>query len=622
MSESSVVMPDGSLFEFWDDGTKYRKIYHVARENPSASDDNPGTKEKPFKTISKAASILLPREKVIVHQGVYREWVRPAHGGEGPERMIAYEAAQGETVRVLGSKLWQPEFKPTEGWSLGGNWTGRIWMADLPAEWFIGYNPFAVTNMSAEYTVFTFPRWSAEETRRMQLKRGMIFADGQPLKQVFRITDLTRFDGAFWVEDPGLRIHLRLFNDADPRSVQFEVVTREQVFAPEVRGLGYIRVSGFSFEHAANGVPIPQRGMISTSRGHHWIIENNTIRWANALGLDVGNESWHASRRSSEKSLGGHIVRRNYVSDCGVCGIAGCGSVDHTLVEKNVIERIGGMNIERIWESAGLKFHRSNGVLIRRNVFRHVYHAPGLWLDYLNRNSRVTRNVFVDIESIHGACFIEVSHEANAVDHNIFWDIRPPTIPTAHPRMGSGVNVDTGEKCLVAHNLFGKIQGYAVNVHLMQAKRVVGGRVGLCRKHKVMNNIFVECPHRIFFSRSQDNESDGNLFDVRTDLTPWLHAAAVPGIEAQALPISFCIEHPEPEALLDLEAWQEYYGFDKNSAQAVIHAELDPETLVLTISVEGKLPKCSRITGISKEKGKLSPGPFDLKPGKQVYRLK
>ena len=59
-----VVLPDGTLFPFWDDRTAYRKIYHVAGRNPQASDANPGTQEKPFKTINRAADVLEPGEKV------------------------------------------------------------------------------------------------------------------------------------------------------------------------------------------------------------------------------------------------------------------------------------------------------------------------------------------------------------------------------------------------------------------------------------------------------------------------------------------------------------------------------------------------------------------------------
>ena len=33
-----------------------------------------------------------------------------------------------------------------------------------------------------------------------------------------------------------------------------------------------------------------QSGLVSCRSGRHWIIENNSIRWANSVGLDVGRE--------------------------------------------------------------------------------------------------------------------------------------------------------------------------------------------------------------------------------------------------------------------------------------------------------------------------------------------
>jgi hypothetical protein len=103
--------------------------------------------------------------------------------------------------------------------------------------------------------------------------------------------------------------------------------------------------------------------------------------------------------------------------------------------------------------------------------------------------------------------------------------------------------------------------------------------------------VFWQCPHRILFGRVTENRSDGNLFDERDDAT------------------SLCIEYADPKALLNLKAWQEFYGFDRHSAQATIEAEFDPETLVLSVTVRGALPRGLRA------------GPFALRQGRQVRRF-
>ena len=576
MADTAITMPDGKAFEFWDDHTSYTKVYHVACRHRDASDDNPGTAARPFTTINHAAQVLEPGQKVIVHAGVYRERVAPARGGAGPDRMIAYEAARGEDVRVCGSRLWSAAFRPSEGWSAAAA-GGRVWMGDLPAEWFVGFNPFMTCNFSSEYLTFTRD-WRDEETLAFLRRRGQLFADGQPLKQVPRFADLAAAAGAFWIEDPGLRLHFRLPADADPAAVTLEVSVQDQVFAPRERGLGYVRVSGFTFQHGADGIPVPQRAMVSAARGHHWIIERNTIRHANAVGLDVGNETWHAPRRDGP--VGHHVIRGNRISHCGACGLAGVIGMDGTLVENNLFEHIGDLDVERIWETAGLKFHVCDTVLIRRNVFRHIRHAPGLWLDYLNKNCRVTENVFADIQAIHGGLYLEVSQAPNQIDHNVFWDIRGDG---AGPHGGAALDIDSGEEAVVLNNFFGRVRhDFAVRAHLGQAARPVDGRTGLCRRQQVRRNIFVETPKRILFGVATDNRSDDNFFDARNDTC------------------SFAVTHPPPEALLNLAAWQEYYGQDRASRQGQLEAEFDPETLVLRVTVADPPPDV---------------GPFPLRAG-------
>lgn len=76
-------------------------IYYVAK---SGSDRNPGTKNCPFLTIQRAADVAVAGDTVIVHEGVYREWVKPRYGGLTSDCRITYMAAQGEHVVIKGSE--------------------------------------------------------------------------------------------------------------------------------------------------------------------------------------------------------------------------------------------------------------------------------------------------------------------------------------------------------------------------------------------------------------------------------------------------------------------------------------------------------------------------------------
>jgi hypothetical protein len=592
-----VAMPAGGHFAFWDEETEYAKTYHVAQNHPAASDENPGTADEPFATINRAAELLQPGERVIVHEGVYRECVRPARGGTGPDAMIHYQAAEGEAVHVRASDVWRPVLKPTREYWVPRDVDPPILTAELPADAFGGYNPFGVSNIPRAMMRYGW-EWTEEEFERLYLRRGCIYVDGEPLEQVFHLRGLPDRAGAFWVEPSGVRVHVRMPKGVDPETATFEISVREQCFAPLVGDLSYVRVSGFHFAHAANGVPWPQRGMLSASRGDHWIVEDCTFRHANALGIDIGEQDWW---RHVDPPYGRHIIRRNVIADCGVCGLAADENNEGTLIEHNTFERIGGLNVERTLEAGAIKFHEGINVLIRNNVFRHISHAPGVWLDRGNRNCRVTGNVFADVSTMLGVAYIEVSQEPNAIDHNLFWDIRDgdlrgPDKPDYVRHGGVAADSDSSEKVVVANNLFFGVHGnYAVSMHLQQGGRRVrqrsGPRVGLCRKHRVVNNIFEDCDRCIRFAHAADNVADGNLYPRR------FRGYAV------------SILRPEPEAKLNIEAWREYYGQGRGSAQARVRVGFDPQTLELSFSLEGDAPQTAAVEELSVEAGGPA-GPF------------
>ena len=105
------------------------KEYHVAK---SGSDQNNGTKERPFLTIQKAAEVAQPGDVITVQKGVYRERITPPRGGESDEKRIIYQAAEGEKVEIKGSEQIQ-------NWE---NFKGTVWKATIPNSFFKTYNPY------------------------------------------------------------------------------------------------------------------------------------------------------------------------------------------------------------------------------------------------------------------------------------------------------------------------------------------------------------------------------------------------------------------------------------------------------------------------------------------------
>ncbi len=228
-------------------------------------------------------------------------------------------------------------------------------------------------------------------------------------------------DARFCVENTGNIIDIRVPADTPPNPL-IEITTREQAFVPMEAGMGYIRIKGITFQHAGNGYPPPQRGLVSTNGGNHWIIENNAIEWANSVGLDIGGGGF-AGGGSAAQAGAAHIIRGNTIRYCGVCGLCGQGTQD-VLIEDNVIEWCGWADAERGWEAAGAKFHGARNMLFRRNIIRHIRHANALWFDSNDSNCRVTRNILADVVTVSAALHMEMNRNYNLIDNNIIWNVR------------------------------------------------------------------------------------------------------------------------------------------------------------------------------------------------------
>lgn len=63
----TAKLPDGSMFEFWEDETVYDIVLHVNSTHPDADDRNAGTLKAPLKTIQAAAERAVPGTRVLIH---------------------------------------------------------------------------------------------------------------------------------------------------------------------------------------------------------------------------------------------------------------------------------------------------------------------------------------------------------------------------------------------------------------------------------------------------------------------------------------------------------------------------------------------------------------------------
>jgi hypothetical protein len=634
-------LPDGTNFVFWEQPLQFSKTYYVDGNSARSTDNGPGTSKRPFRTISKAAEVLQPGQRVVIAAGIYRECVRPARGGTGPDQMISYEAAPGARVFVKGSEAlndgWQPAALPMRGGGDGGQ--VAIWQHQLKGAMFPdAYNPFALASVPGD--------WAWLDTKKVDMgpyfrRRGLVFVDGKPLEPVEQARELgntrrppappatnepppqsatrnglpvrTRGgpvmreiggspDGRFWAANPGNILDIRVPAET-PAKPLIEITTREQAFAPLRRGLGYIRIKGITFQHAGNGYPPPQRGLVSTAGGNHWIIEGNTIEWANGTGLDIGNGD--SGSGSAPQAGASHIIRANTIRYCGVEGIGGMGTQD-TLVEDNLIEWCGWADAERAWEAAGAKFHRSRNLLFRHNIVRHIRHANAVWLDSGNTNCRITGNVLADVLTVSAAIHIEMSRNFNQIDNNIIWNVRnaEPGTPGQRGCAGSGIFFHASDRLIVAQNLFGLCD----NAGVFPVLRPDRAGSGTAQENLIYNNIFASCGKAAIVFLNTNNAADGNLY------------VSMPGAYLGFLT-------GESNQWLDLPAWRESHGWDKHGAAGDMQVDFDPDRLELTMTHREAFPKVSVFNHIDSDMlgngaGETrAPGPFADPGARDVWQV-
>jgi len=599
LQDESSVLPDGKYFPSWETEQEFDRELHVCQETGcDASGD--GSAEKPFQTIQAAANLAEPGTRVVIHAGTYREWVNPLRGGESPERMIAYEAA-GDGEVVIKASCVMKSYRRSGGWNL---YRGRTAVVGTPVVWetklnpdeFRGYNPFNAVNILHDRL---FIEYDKTDMTTYLNRRGMVFVDNEPLEQVALYNQMASKPGTYWVEANGQTVHFRLKDDGDPKDHLIELTCREQCFAPEESFLSYIKVKGLTCAHAATGAPVPQCGAISAHRGHHWIIEDCTVDWSNAVGIDIGNECWHRERMEGQQ-IGYSVIRRCKILNCGVCGIAGMG-VHDMLVEDNLIEGTGWQKMELSWEAGGIKVHNSVNGLIRRNVFRSTFRADALWMDVGNINNRITRNLFLDGKEAREHIFIEATRDAeNMIDNNIFWNIegrfQEKNIP-AEPGSsgwykmeekdvvnGYAIYGEGTDRLRISNNFIGKCRsaGYFQKI---VAFRLMG-RGGTSRNAKLFNNVFYQCEEAAIKFPTEKNEAEGNVY-------------------AKCYNGYLRILYPAPAECLDLAAWQEFHGFDLTGVDADFEVDVDVQALTMKVSPAdpNKAPRMMRRISANLVKG-------------------
>lgn len=332
---------------------------HVDQRHPQASDNNPGSSEQPFRTISGAlnSGLIGPGDTLTVAGGIYREELNPRTGGSGPDARVVIRARDDEDVVISGA---DPIGSPEQV-------DGTTWVVN-------DYEPLDFYGDDYVY------------------QRELVVADGAALRPVFKRDDLE--PGTFYVdrftENTG-RIFLDTGSTAAP---SLEVARRGSLFFPgnpyaECGAPGQpsaFHLIGLTFRHAANAA---QFGTVCVG-GADSLLESVTVEWTVGTGIRVVG-SGHRFER----------VRSNHNGQTGINGSCiGCALVDSETSFNNFV----GHDV--FWEAGGGKWSGSAHV----QFLRHTAignDGPGLWFDGDNIAMSVSYSRFED--NLAAGVFIELN---------------------------------------------------------------------------------------------------------------------------------------------------------------------------------------------------------------------
>lgn len=437
-------------------------VIHVS---PAGSDTASGDAAAPLRTISRAARVAMPGDTVLVHDGTYREWVRPPRAGRGEDQRITFAAAPGERPVVKGSE-------PVTGWE----WEdGAVWRAVLPNAMFGDFNPFA-EEVEGDWIVY-----ESQQAPRKHL--GEVYLDGRGMEEVTsheevyapprRTQDVDQWTGTpelvrdpewiqrVWYAEVGEEATTvwANFGQVDPNEVLVEVNVRRSVFYPDMHHIDYITVRGLELAQAATPWAPPtadQPGLVGPNWAKGWVIEDCDIHDARCSAVSLGKENssganWATERLDkpgyqyqlesvfsalrvgwSKELIGSHVVRRNHIHDCGQAGVVGHLGCVFSVIEDNHIHHVATRREFYGYEIAGIKLHAAIDTVIRHNLIENC--TLGTWLDWQAQGARVTRNIY---RSNTRDLFIEVSHGPYLVDHNV---LASPVSLEGHSQGGAYVN--------------------------------------------------------------------------------------------------------------------------------------------------------------------------------------
>lgn len=364
-----IILTAASIGFLWLAQNASAATYYVDGQNPAAADANPGSADRPWKTINRAgnAAELRPGDSVLIKSGVYREAARIARSGSA-SAPIRFGAAPGERVVIKGSTV------VTGAWTRLGPMPGlrepypnafhTVWQIHLDENYFQGYLP------GAGYVSSVF----VEDTTALQQigqdsiytnPREMLAPVGRDLGNIYL--------NSFWFDQRTDTLYVCI--DGEPSWSQWEIGT-----IPSPLSLSKVHdVTIEGLEVRQNRQPGMQWPMASVTDCERITVTDCKFTRADFGGLSV-TRSRNVTLARCDFSFNGCVgVGLSGTTDCVVNGCR--------MYANNT------RHFNASWVAGGAKCIPGNLRATFRNCEAAYNNGPGIWFDTANTDCRIVHNV-------------------------------------------------------------------------------------------------------------------------------------------------------------------------------------------------------------------------------------
>jgi hypothetical protein len=247
---------------------------YIYVDTKTGSDSNPGTQQKPLKTIGAAASMAETNNhsgigsRVTINPGTYRESITLSHNTKDTSLPITFEAATNGTVIVSGATVYSGWGTYSQNNSIYTNsWTNN-W-GECPQLSSCLYQP------------------------NIMMRQEMVAVNGTVLTQVLSFGQMLQ--GTFYVDESANQIYVWPKSGTNMSTATVEAATLPGLFA--IQHKSNIVVRGITFQYANTC-----RASAAVSVGgssSNILFDTDTFQWNNGQGLSISNPTTYFTVENS-----------------------------------------------------------------------------------------------------------------------------------------------------------------------------------------------------------------------------------------------------------------------------------------------------------------------------------